>query len=84
MDSGLRACSCPRRIARICVPLVDFLILAACTEVVDFGVYWDRGTLDPALAGRWKKIGLPGEPINSIPGSDLVVFTNSGTSYSLR
>ena len=43
-----------------------------------------RGTLDPALAGRWKKIGLSGEPINSIPGPDLVVFTKSGTSYSLQ
>ena len=80
----MRAYSRPRRIAQIFVPLVAFLILAACTEVADFGVYWDRGTLDPALAGRWKKSGLPGEPIDSIPGWDLVVFTNAGASYSLQ
>ena len=84
MEFGSRPCRSPRRIARIFVPLVALLILAACTEVADFGAYWDRGTLDPALAGRWKKIGLPGEPINSIPGPDLVVFTKSGTSYSLQ
>ena len=83
-DKELRAYSRPRRIAQIFVPLVAFLILAACTEVADFGVYWDRGTLDPALAGRWKKSGLPGEPIDSIPGWDLVVFTNAGASYSLQ
>jgi len=59
-------------------------MLVACTEVADFGAYWDRGTLDPALAGRWKKIGRPGEPIDSIPGSDLVVFTRTGPSYSLQ
>jgi len=77
-------CIGSRRIARIFVPLAAFLILASCTEVADFGVYWARATLNPALAGRLKKIGLPVKPINSIPGSDLVVFTNAGASYSLQ
>jgi hypothetical protein len=74
----------PRRFTRIFIPFFAFLILAACTEVTDFGIYWNRGTLDPVLAGRWKKTGLPGEPIDSIPGSDLVVFTKSGAFYSVQ
>ena len=81
MDS----CKLRGQVTRILVPVVALAILAACTEVMDFGTYWNRGTVDPALAGRWKKIALPGEPIDdSIPASDLVVFTKSGTFYSLQ
>lgn len=83
-SSAETLCMNPRRLTRILVPFFALLILAACTEVVDFGVSWNRGTLDPALAGSWKKIGLPGEPINSTLGSDLLVFTRAGTSYSLQ
>jgi len=56
------------------------LLLCACTSVEDFGAYWDKGFVDPALNGSWKKTGLPGEPINSTPGADQVVFKNAGTS----
>lgn len=80
----LRRCNRSRRFTRILIPFLACLILAACTEVTDFGIYWNRGARDPALAGRWKKIGLPGEQIDSIPGADLVVFTNAGTFYSLQ
>jgi hypothetical protein len=66
------------------VPVVAVLTLAACTEVDDFGAYWDRGTVDRALAGRWKKIGVAGQASESIPTPDLLVFTRSGTSYSLQ
>jgi hypothetical protein len=76
--------SSPHRIAWTVVPLLALVMLGACTDVADFGAYWDRGTLDPALAGRWKKIGRPGEPVGSIPGSDLVVFTRAAMSYSLQ
>jgi hypothetical protein len=71
-------------LARIFAPLIAVLTLAGCTEVNDFGVYWDRGTLDRAMAGRWKKIGLPGQPIDTSLGPALMVFTRSGTSYSVQ
>jgi hypothetical protein len=29
-------------------------LLAACINVDDFGDYWDKTTVDPALAGRWQ------------------------------
>ena len=73
-----------RRTAAVLAALLAFLTLSACTEVSDFGMYWDRGTLDPALAGRWKKIGLPGQPINSIPGVDIAEFSRASTVYSLK
>jgi hypothetical protein len=61
------------------------LILTSCTEVKDFGAYWGRGVVDPALGGTWQKIGLPGEPIDSTPGADVLVFaTREDGSYSLQ
>jgi len=64
------------------LPVVAFLILSSCTPVEDFGAYWDKGVLDPALEGRWQKIGIPGEPIDSIPGADQLLFVKNGLSYS--
>src|SRR5678815_681002 len=64
------------------LPVVAFLILSSCTPVEDFGAYWDKGFLDPALEGRWQKIGMPGEPIDSIPGADQLLFVKNGQSYS--
>ena len=64
------------------LPVVAFLVLTSCTPVGDFGAYWDKGVVDPALEGRWQKIGLPGEPIDSIPGADQLLFVKNGQSYS--
>jgi hypothetical protein len=64
------------------LPVVAFLVLSSCTPVEDFGAYWDKGVLDPALEGRWQKIGIPGESIDSIPGADQLLFTKNGRSYS--
>ncbi len=64
--------------------LVAVLALSACTPVDDFGAYWDKGFADPALEGSWKKAGLPGENIGSIPGADLMRFTKNGASYDLQ
>jgi hypothetical protein len=64
--------------------LVAVLALSSCTGVEDFGLYWDKGFIDPALEGSWKKLGLPGRDINSIPGADLWRFTRNGSSYSLQ
>jgi hypothetical protein len=64
--------------------LVAVLALSSCTEVADFGLYWDKGFLDPALEGTWKKLGLPGADRDSIPGADQWRFTRSGASYAVQ
>src|SRR5262249_19498575 len=67
------------------LPVVALFVLTSCTEVKDFGEYWPRGVVDPALGGTWQKIGLPGEPMDSTPGADVLVFTNDDSgSYSLQ
>jgi hypothetical protein len=62
-------------------PIVAFLALSSCTPVGDFAAYWDKGFVDPALEGRWQKIGIPGEAIDSIPGADQLLFVKNGQSY---
>jgi hypothetical protein len=52
--------------------------------VDDFGAYWDEGDIDPALEGTWKKVGLPGENIHSIPGPSIWRFTRNGTGYAAQ
>jgi hypothetical protein len=66
------------------LPLVVVLLLASCTPVADFGAYWDTGFVDPAIEGTWKKIGIPGEALNSIPGADQLLFVKDGQSYSFQ
>ena len=66
------------------LPVVAILLLSSCTTVDDFGAYWDKGFVDPALEGTWKKIGLPGVKLDSIPGSDKLVFVKDGRSYSVQ
>jgi len=69
---------------RLCLFIVAVLCLASCTGVEDFGQYWGKGFIDPALEGSWKKLGLPGQDRNSIEGPDLLRFTRNGTSYALQ
>jgi hypothetical protein len=64
--------------------LVAILALSSCTEVEDFGLYWNKGFIDPALGGSWKKLVLPGQDPHEIPGPDLLRFTRNGSSYSLQ
>jgi hypothetical protein len=68
-------------VKRHLLPIVAFLVLSSCTPVGDFAAYWDKGFVDPALEGRWQKIGVPGEPIDSIPGADQLLFVKNGQSY---
>ena len=63
-------------------PIVAFLILTSCTPVADFGAYWDKGFVDPALEGRWKKTDLPGRDPKSVPGADELLFVKNGPSYA--
>jgi hypothetical protein len=64
------------------LPIIAFLVLSSCTPVEDFGAYWDKGVVDPALEGRWQKIGLPGQDMKSIPGADQLLFVKDGLSYA--
>jgi len=64
--------------------LVAVFVLSSCTNVEDFGKYWDKGVIDPALEGSWKKQGLPGQDPHDIPGPDLWRFTKDGSMYSVK
>ena len=64
--------------------MVAVVVQLACTPVEDFGQYWDKGFVDPALEGSWKKVAPPGENPNDIPGADQLRFTRNGTSYALQ
>jgi hypothetical protein len=64
--------------------LLAVVVLASCTEVEDFGAYWAKGFIDPALEGSWKKQGLPGQDPHDIPGPDLWRFTRDGSVYSVN
>jgi hypothetical protein len=66
---------------RFCTCLAAVVVLSSCTPVEDFGSYWGKGIVDPALEGSWKKIGLPGQEMDSIPGPDLWRFTRDDSSY---
>ena len=66
---------------RFCTCLLAVLVLTSCTPVEDFGPYWDKGFVDPALEGSWKKTGLPGQEIDGIPGADVLRFTKDDSSY---
>jgi hypothetical protein len=66
------------------LPVVALLLLSSCTEVSDFGAYWGKGFVDPALQGTWKKIGTPGQNLDATPGPDQLLFVKEGLSYSLR
>jgi hypothetical protein len=69
---------------RVTLAVLAAVTLASCTTVDDFGAYWDKGIVDPALEGSWKKVGLPGEPINSIPSPDTLRFTRDGSAYAAQ
>jgi hypothetical protein len=64
--------------------VVYVLLLCSCTSVDDFGIYWDKGFHDPSLEGSWKKIGIPGQNIDSTPGADQLVFTTNDGSYAMQ
>jgi hypothetical protein len=57
------------------------ILLSSCINVENFGAYWDKGTIDTALAGDWKKIRVPGEELGSTPGPELLRFEKAGTFY---
>ena len=34
------------------------ILVQGCIPIVDLGQYWAKGTIDPELAGNWRKIGV--------------------------
>jgi hypothetical protein len=64
--------------------MVAVVVQLSCTPVDDFGLYWDKGFVDPALEGSWKKLARSGEDPNDIPGADLLRFARNGTIYSFQ
>jgi len=62
---------------RLFWPILAVLLSVSCIDVEDFAGYWDKGVRDPALEGQWKKLGMPGEEIGSIPGADTLLFVSA-------
>ncbi len=71
-----------RHVKRVCLTICAVLVMSSCTPVDDFGLYWDKGFVDPALAGSWKKVRPA--PEDQFPCPNLWRFTRSGTNYSLQ
>jgi hypothetical protein len=78
-----RTLLCPN-MKRLWLCVACSLVLTSCVPVDDFGTYWNKGFVDPALEGSWKRIGHPGENRDTIPGPDEWRFTKNGASYSLQ
>jgi hypothetical protein len=51
--------------------------------VDDFGAYWDKGVVDPALEGSWKRIDAPGEAPNTEVCGEGWNFRRTGSAYSM-
>jgi len=71
-----------RPIKRVCLTICAALAISSCTPVDDFGLYWDKGFVDPALAGSWKRVRPARE--DQFPCPNLWRFTRSGTNYLLQ
>jgi len=69
---------------RLCVCVAATLAMVSCIPVDDFGTYWDKGIVDPALEGTWKNIGLPGSTPQERLGARELRFTRTGSFYSVN
>jgi len=69
---------------RFLLLVLTTVVMSACTPVDDFGAYWDKGAIDPGLEGSWKKVGLPGQNRDSVPGADMLRFAHDGGSYAVQ
>ncbi len=60
--------------------LVCALLLTSCIDVMNFGVYWNKGYVDPALAGMWEPVAVPGKDISQSSKQHVVV---DGDAYRI-
>jgi hypothetical protein len=72
------------RMKRLCLCVAATLAMVSCIPVDDFGTYWDKGVVDPALEGTWKNIGLPGSSPEEKFGYRELRFTRTGSFYSMN
>ena len=71
------------RVKRLWPSLIAACALWSCTSVGDFGAYWDKGTLDPALEGTWHKVPQATQDGSSGRLSFATWrFTRNGSSYT--
>jgi hypothetical protein len=68
------------RMKRLCLCVAATLAMVSCIPVDDFGTYWDKGVVDPAIEGIWKNISGPG----SSPEAGELRFTRTGSFYSMN
>lgn len=54
-------------------------LLTSCIQVDDFGNYWDKAELDPAIAGHWKTKMEADE--HGIMGNDEINYFVQGAAY---
>jgi hypothetical protein len=52
--------------------------------VDDFGAYWDKGFVDPALTGTWQNAGSPVADPGATAAPAVWMFTPMDTSYAAR
>ena len=71
------------RVKRLWLCIAATLAMVACIPVDDFGTYWDKGVVDPALEVTWKSIDLPGRPPEERIGPKELRFIRTGSSYSM-
>ena len=71
----------PRRFLGLAALASVVCLPASCNSVEDFGSYWDKGTIDPALAGIWSRAPDPGTAPD--PGSYAVVKTLDAEAVSV-
>jgi len=72
------------RMKRLWLCVAATLAMVSCIPVDDFGKYWDKGVVDPALEGTWKNIGLPGSSAEERLGARELRFTRTGSFYSMN
>jgi hypothetical protein len=66
---------------RLCLCVAATLAMVSCIPVDDFGTYWGKGVVDPALEGTWKITSLQW---SSSPEARELRFTRTGSFYSMN
>ena len=64
--------------------LLTCLVLVACIDVNDFGVYWKKGTVDPLLKGSWKDDKNPEECIAYKPNGESYILSMGDEDHVAR
>ncbi|MGB4102393.1 MAG: hypothetical protein WBK91_10875 [Alphaproteobacteria bacterium] len=49
------------------------LLLASCIDVMNFGIYWNRGYLEPSLVGTWDPIPVAGQDLGTLKRQRLTI-----------